>query len=76
MYYGRNKHEVSTPTYFEYMFDTMTQPFVLFQYVATVVFFLEGLFLFGAVLLLTTFSIATINYVILVLSYRKIRETA
>jgi cation-transporting P-type ATPase 13A2 len=58
------------------MLDMLTQPFVIFQLIITVVYFFEGLFHYGAILFLITISTASINYIILVKAFLKIKETA
>ena len=71
--YGLNKHEVNPPTYLNFMLDLMTQPFTIFQYLLTVVYLIEGLIQFGIALIFFTILTATINYVILRKSYKKIK---
>ena len=62
------------PNYFEYLFDVMTKPFFILQYVSSVIWILESLTIFGVVLLAFSALTTTINYILLYFSYRKIKQ--
>lgn len=54
----------------------MTQPFFIFQYFVSAVYILEGLTLFGVLMVIFSWLTTTINYILLRRSYNKIKETA
>ena len=62
------------PNYFEYLFDVMTKPFFILQYVSSVIWILESLTIFGVVLLAFSALTTTINYILLYFSYQKIKQ--
>jgi hypothetical protein len=74
--YGKNEHLVEVPNYFEYLFDTMTQPFFIFQYLVSIVYILENVAIFGVLMIVFGFITTSINYVLLYRSYQQIKETA
>lgn len=76
LFYGKNEHLVEVPNYFEYLFDTMTQPFFIFQYLVSIVYILENVAIFGVLMIVFGFVTTSINYVLLYRSYQKIKETA
>ena len=76
LFYGKNEHLVEVPNYFEYLFDTMTQPFFIFQYLVSIVYILENVAIFGVLMIVFGFITTSINYVLLYRSYQKIKETA
>jgi magnesium-transporting ATPase (P-type) len=67
---------VEVPNYFQYLLDVMTQPFFIFQYISSIIYVLENVGLFGAMMVLFGFLTTSINYVLLYKSYQKIKETA
>lgn len=75
-YYGKNEHKVEVPHYFEYIFDVMTKPFFIFQYFVSLVFILERATLFGVLMIAFSLLTTSINYILLVRSYNKIKQTA
>jgi magnesium-transporting ATPase (P-type) len=58
------------------MFDTMTQPFFIFQYLVSVVYILENVAIFGILMIAFGFITTSINYALLYRSYQQIKETA
>lgn len=58
------------------MLDILTTPFFLLQYVFCFIFILEGYTPFAIALLFFSFVAATINYILLYISYDKIKEMA
>jgi magnesium-transporting ATPase (P-type) len=58
------------------MFDTLTKPFFLFQYVICIIFLFEKLFLYVGVYLGFSFFTTSVNYILLYRSYLKIKEMA
>jgi cation-transporting P-type ATPase 13A2 len=75
-FYGRNEHRVEVPGYFEFLFDTMTKPFFIFQYFVSAVYILESLVLFGGMMIGFSWLTSTVNYILLRRSYNQIKETA
>lgn len=64
------------PTYPEYLFDTMTQPLFLFQYFVSLIYALESFALLAFLMIFFGFVTTSVNYILLVRSYRKIKQTA
>jgi len=64
------------PGYFEYLFDVMTKPFFIFQYIVSLIYVLENVALFGILMVFFGFLTTSVNYILLVRSYHKIKETA
>ena len=58
------------------MFDTLTKPFFLFQYIICIIFIFEKLVLYTGIYLAFSILTTTINYVLLYRSYMKIKEIA
>jgi magnesium-transporting ATPase (P-type) len=54
----------------------MTQPFFIFQYFVSAVYILEGVAIFGILMIIFGFLTTSINYVLLYRSYQQIKETA
>jgi cation-transporting P-type ATPase 13A2 len=54
----------------------MTQPLFLFQYFVALIYLLESFPLFALIMISFGFVTTTINYILLLRSYRKIKETA
>lgn len=75
-FYGKNEHRVEVPNYFEYLFDTMTKPFFIFQYVVSVVYILQNLAVFGILMFSLSVLTTSVNYCLLFRSYGRIKETA
>ena len=73
MFYGKNEHKVETPNYFEFIFDTMTQPFFIFQYAVSTIYILERLEMFGGLMIGFSWFTTSINYLLLWRSYGKIK---
>ena len=74
--YGRNEHKVEVPAYLEFLFDTMTQPLFLFQYFVSLVYALESFLFMAGIMIFFGFFTTSINYILLLRSYKKIKETA
>ena len=64
------------PNFLEFMFDKLTSPFAILQYIFCVVYILAKYVTFSATLLSFVFFTTLINYVLLYFSYRKIRDMA
>lgn len=58
------------------MFDTMTKPFFLFQYLVSFIYILENVAFFAVLMIFFGFVTTTVNYFLLKKSYNKIKETA
>ena len=58
------------------MFDTMTKPFFLFQYLVSFIYILENVAFFAVLMIFFGFVSTTVNYFLLKKSYNKIKETA
>ena len=58
------------------MLDVLTTPFFLLQYIFCVVFIFEGYAPFSIALLFFSFTAATLNYILLYISYSKIKKIA
>jgi magnesium-transporting ATPase (P-type) len=54
----------------------MSKPFFLFQYFASVIFILKNVVLFGVSMIGFAYLTTSINYILLKISYKKIKETA
>ena len=54
----------------------MTKPFFIVQYVSSLIWILESLVEFGLAMIFFSAATTTVNYVLLYLSYRKIKEKA
>jgi cation-transporting P-type ATPase 13A2 len=67
---------VEIPGYFEFLFDTMTKPFFIFQYFVSTLYILKSLALFGVLMILFSWFTTTVNYMLLRRSYKQIKETA
>lgn len=74
--YGKNEHIVDPPTYFEYLYEVMTEPFFFIQYLAAVIYVIEKMPELSILLIGASIITTSINYVILYVSYRKIKEIA
>lgn len=74
--FGRCEHKVDVPGFFEYLFDQLLKGFFIMQYVVCATYILEKNYMFAGIML--GFSIITtiINYIMLRLSYKKIKEIA
>lgn len=59
-----------------FLFDTMTKPFFIFQYIVSAIFILKSIVLFGITMIGFAFITTSINYVLTKRSYNKIKETA
>jgi len=73
LFYGRNEHKVEIPNYFEYLFEVMSKPFFIFQYIAMVVYIFENIAVFGIATVSFSFITTSINYLLLRRSYMKIK---
>lgn len=71
--FGRNEHTVDPPTYFEYVYEVMTEPFFFIQYLAAVIYVIEKMPPLAALLIGASIITTSINYIILYVSYRKIK---
>ncbi len=75
-FYGKNEHRVEVPGYFEFLFDTMTTPFFIFQYLVSLIYILENVAIFGILMIVFGLITTSVNYVLLKRSYNKIKQTA
>lgn len=64
------------PSYFEYCWEVMTEPFFFIQYLAAVIYIIEKLELLAILLIGGSVATTTINYVLLYFSYQKIKDIA
>lgn len=64
---------MKTPLYPEYLLDVMTEPFFILQYFFCFMFFVQGYAPFAIALLFFSFLTTTINYIMLYISYKKIK---
>ena len=58
------------------MVDMLTTPFFLLQYIFCIIFVIQNYLPFSIALLFFSFTAATINYIMLYISYNKIKEMA
>ena len=58
------------------MFDKLTSPFIILQYIFCISFILSNYVLFGASLIAFAIITTIINYILLYKSYRKIQDMA
>ncbi len=58
------------------MFDTLTKPFFLFQYLICIIYVLERLYLFAGINIGFSFLTTSINYILLYRSFAKIKAIA
>jgi hypothetical protein len=58
------------------MFENMTQPFFLLQYLAAGIYFAQRATILAIILLSASVITVTINYILLYYSYKKIKEMA
>lgn len=75
-HYGTNEHKVDIPNYFSYMFDILTKPFFLLQYIICITLALENLIIYVYLYIAFSLTTTTINYILLYLSFLKIRDIA
>ena len=54
----------------------MTKPLFLFQYIVSLIYILESFVYFAFIMIFFGFATTTINYILLLRSYKKIKETA
>ena len=71
-----NEHLVETPWYPEYLFDVLTKPFFLLQYIICVIWILLDIWIFSVIMLIFSFITTSVNYLLLYLSFKKIKEMA
>jgi magnesium-transporting ATPase (P-type) len=64
------------PSYPEYLIDVLTEPFFLLQYFFCFIFFIQGYAPFSFALLFFSFVTTTVNYVMLYVSYKRIKSIA
>jgi cation-transporting ATPase 13A2 len=76
MIYGKNEHIVDPPQYHEYLYEVMTEPFFFIQYLAAVIYIIQKLSELAMLLLGSSVITTSINYIMLYISYRKIKEMA
>lgn len=74
--FGRCEHKVEVPGYFEFMGNELIKPFFLLQYVVCISFILEKNYQFAAIMLVLSFVTTSVNYILLRLSFKKIKEIA
>ena len=72
--YGLNEHIVDAPTYYEYLYEVMTEPFFFIQYLAATIYIVLKLIELSILLLGTSVLTTSINYLLLYVSYRKIKD--
>ena len=58
------------------MFDVLTRPFFLMQYVICVIFAFEKLITYLVIYILFSVLTTTINYILLYISFKKIKDIA
>ena len=71
--YGSNEHIVDPPKYYDYMYEIMTEPYFLIQYLASTIYIIQKLIEPAILLLSATIITTSINYLLLYISYRKIK---
>ena len=54
----------------------MTQPFFVIQYLAAIIYFVQQIISLAILLLVASVLTVSLNYILLYLSYRKIKEMA
>ena len=74
--FGRNEHIVDPPGYLEYLYEVMTEPFFFVQYMAAVIYIIEKMPELSVLLIGASVLTTSTNYVILYISYRKIKDIA
>ena len=74
--FGKNEHKVKIPSFFTYLLDVLTTPFFLLQYLFCFVYFIQGYAPFSAALLFFSVVTTTINYIMLYVSYSRIKAMA
>ena len=74
--YGLNEHLVEIPNYFSYLLDVMTGPFFLLQYFFCFIYFIQSYLSFSIALIGFSFVTTTINYIMLYVSFQKIKQMA
>lgn len=72
--YGLNQHEVEIPSYFRYMFETIFKPLYLLQYVVVLSLTVQGLPLFGIILVVFSWITTSGNYIALYIGKKKIQS--
>jgi hypothetical protein len=70
---GRCEHKVNIPTYFEYIGNELIKPFFLLQYIVCISYILEKNYQFAIIMLVLSFVTTSINYILLRLSFQKIK---
>ena len=71
--YGKNEHIVEPPKYFDYMYEILTEPYFIIQYLASTIYIIQKLIEPAILLLTATIVTTSINYLLLYISYRKIK---
>ena len=72
--YGLNEHKVKIPNVFEFMFEKLIGPFAILQYIFSIAYILTRYPLFGGILLFLIVLTTFINYILVYISYQKIKE--
>lgn len=54
----------------------MTGAFFIFQYIVSVIYILEGVAMFGILMIVMSWLTTSVNYILLRRSYNQIKETA
>lgn len=74
--YRDNKHEIEIQNYFEYMFNTIFKPLYILQYIVVLSLTVQGLPLFGIILVVASLLTTSGNYVAMYIGKLKIRKMA
>ncbi|EAR89099.1 E1-E2 ATPase family protein (macronuclear) [Tetrahymena thermophila SB210] len=74
--YGNCEIHIPIPTIFEYLAETLTNIFFIFQYLTVLLWVLEGYLLFAVVMIVSSVIITLINYFLLRLSLDKLKKFA
>ena len=74
--YGKNVHEIEIQNYFQYMLSVIFQPLYILQYIVVCSLAVQGLPLFGIILVLASLITTSGNYVSMYIGKLKIRKMA
>ncbi len=74
--YGENLKLVPIPTLFEFLYEEMTTPFFILQYLSALIWVLENSYVYSIVLLTISFLLTIVSYVFVRSSQNKIKELA
>ncbi|KAL4500620.1 hypothetical protein ABPG72_003044 [Tetrahymena utriculariae] len=74
--YGNCEIHIPLPPLLEYLFDTLTSIFFIFQYISMILWTLEGYLQFAILLISVSVTITLINYQLLRVSLNKLKKFA